>query len=259
MVGSVWARVRGALGLRASCFQGIDASITTPPPPLPFLLGTGRAVPVPLPCPFPCASQAYLFMFFGVSLIYNDLLEMQAPLGPGSGDEPAATAANAGPAASPPRAAAVSALAASTRPARSPVALIIFAVALLMTLGLVCGFAVAMAPLAISVAKSVSTQALLRPDVLPWILLSVCLTALYRRERAARVKAVSAVDAQRQTDLDTARLESYPAKCVGVRSFVWVQVCERGSFFEFMCAALAVFEAVCERKREKRERYGRVC
>jgi hypothetical protein len=151
--------------------------------------------------------QAYLFMFFGVSLIYTDLLELQ-PVGAVAADLPAVENSDV-----PPPMTAAAAIA-TARPSRSPFALVIFAAALLMTLGLFCGFVFTMAPIAAGLFKDLSVSSLLRVDVLPWVLVASLVSVLYYEERKARQLAVSASQALRLNDLDNARLESYPAKCV---------------------------------------------
>ena len=179
--------------------------------------------------------QAYLFMFFGVSLIYTDLLELQ-PI--------AHTDVDGAPVASP---ALPAAALAATRTSRSPFALLIFAAALLMTVGLLCGFVVTAAPFAVGVVNTVSWSSLVRAEALPWLVVAVLVTVLYVKERRARREATRIADALRMDELDKMRADSYPAKYVAasrvlsalrclcrrdanrplfvrVRTFAWVDV-----------------------------------
>ncbi len=153
--------------------------------------------------------QAYLFMFFGVSLIYTDLLETQSVVQPSPID--AATTPEGAPP-SPIRGAA--AAAAMSRPSRSPFAVLIFAAAALMTVGLVCGFVVTMTPVVVGLVHDVSAAAVMRLEVLPWVLVAVLMVFLYRRERKARLAADNLTESLRQSELDKERVASYPAKSV---------------------------------------------
>jgi hypothetical protein len=151
-------------------------------------------------------SQAYLLMFFGVSLIYTDLMEVVPTtiVSPTDDAPPSPRATHM-------------ALSSSNRSPRSPIGVLVMIAAAVVSLGLLVGFAVTMAPHALRFTSTVAVPwaaSLVQLQSLPWLLLAVAAVVLYLRERSARRRAVDAVEAVRRNALDAERLQSYPAKCV---------------------------------------------
>ncbi len=167
-------------------------------------------------------------MFFGVSLIFNDLLQSQQAQESSSNDDDdhhdrttASRPRDANPnAPNDPSSSSASSLAQSTptvasgRTVRSPIALLLFGVALLMSACLLVGVVVAVAPMVFPATMAAASAAMQHPEVWPWAAVAALAVALLRRERRARVHAEHIADSIRSNDLDAARADTYQAKYV---------------------------------------------
>ena len=191
--------------------------VAVPCPPARFMLRFLRPANLFLPCfvASPPAPQAYLFLFFGVSLIYTDLTEdvAQAPVAAPPSTEVAPSGMSS------PRNKGI------VRTARSPIALLICAIAIIVPLGFAFMFVYHTAPYALSFVTSVALPALsaaASSSAMPWTVVALLFTYLIVRERQSRIAIASASRLFLADELDKERLKSYADKCVRRRAVVHV-------------------------------------
>ena len=163
-------------------------------------------------------------MFFGVSIIYMDLLETSAAAAAATSAPSTPTRAGTAPSAdtkssSTPAApasprvghtVAQAAVTTTTRRSRSAFAVVVVGVALVMTAGLFCGFVWTIAPATVSAVTLLASRELWMSPATPWCVVGALVVLAVIRERKIRGSGGEIAKALRQQRVDDARAKTYP-------------------------------------------------
>ena len=166
-------------------------------------------------------------MFFGVSIIYMDLLETSAAAAAATsapstptraGTSPSADTKSSSTPAAPasPRVGhtvatvAQAAVTTTTRRSRSAFAVAVVGVALVMTAGLFCGFVWTIAPATVSAVTLLASRELWMSPATPWCVVGALVVLAVIRERKIRGSGGEIAKALRQQRVDDARAKTYP-------------------------------------------------